>query len=136
MRKKLIRRITIYLLIFLLFCTAASAQVQRRILPQVTVAELVPGTVETDGVIQQYDYTMPSRALTREGEAYYLYYVAKQQGKFGEEQIAVYFPANVVADDGMTAALSSDYYGRIIVDSDKALLPDQRVMVRQQSDAL
>lgn len=128
MRKRVIRRLAAHLFCFLILCTLLSGQVQRMILPQVTLVSVEPGTVIINGEAQPYDYTVPVSALQWEGDICRVFYVSTKQGQFGEEQIAYGFPVEVVALDDTTAALEKCVFDIVIGQSDKTLMDGIRVM--------
>lgn len=135
MRQKMIRRLSVYLLVFLLLCTLASVQVQRMLLPQVTVAEPMPGKVVVEGVEAAYDYTIPFSALEWGGDGYYVYYVMEWEGRFGKEQSVMKMGVNVEAQDGVTAALDSKGYGEMVVQTNQPLEDGKRVMKAADSES-
>lgn len=133
MRQKIIRWISVVLFAFLLFCTFASVQVQKMLLPQVITSEPAPGNVRVDGVETAYEYTIPYSALEQIGEDYYVYYVLERDGRFGKEQQTMRMGVNVAAQDGITAALTSPGYGEMVIQTNQPLQDGMRVMAERAS---
>lgn len=128
MRKKCVWRITVCLYVFLVLCTLASIQVQRLILPQVEVAQAMPGTVRVEGMEVSRDYTIPITALEKCGEDYAVYYLQERDGRFGKEQYVMRMGIQVTERDDHTAALSSQGYGKIVVRTNRPLADGMRVL--------
>lgn len=132
MRKKIGRKLSVYVFVFLLFCTVVSVQVEKLVLPQVTVSEAVPGILTIDGISTEYDYTIPLAALEKEEESYFVYYLQEMDGRFGKEERIMRMETNVVAQDGTLAALKSQGFYKIVISSNKPLEDKMVVMVQNE----
>lgn len=133
MRKKIIWNISAGLFIFLVLCTFAAIQVEKLVLPQVEASEAVPGTVIVDGAETAYDYTIPISALELCGEDYFVYCLQEWDGQFGKELSVMRVRIGVIAQDGVTAALSSPGYGRMVVRTNKPLEDGSQVILQSRA---
>lgn len=131
MRKKILRKFSVYVFIFLIFCTLASVQVEKLLLPQVVVSEAVPGTLNINGTEMDYEYTIPFSALEKSGESYFVYYLREMNGRFGKEYRVMLMEIDVIAQDGVRAALKSQGFYEMVIDTNKALADNMTVMVQE-----
>lgn len=130
MRKKVLRKLSVYVFIFLIFCTFVSVQVEKIILPQVSVSEAVPGVLMVNGVSTEYEYTIPFTALEKEGDTYFVYYLQETDGRFGKETKTMRMETNVIAQDGVLAALKSKGFYEMIIGTNKPLEDKMLVSVQ------
>lgn len=130
MRKKVRRKLSVYVFIFLIFCTFVSVQVEKITLPQVSVSEAVPGVLMVNGVSTEYEYTIPFTALEKEGDTYFVYYLQETDGRFGKETKTMRMETNVIAQDGVLAALKSKGFYEMIISTNKLLEDKMLVSVQ------
>ncbi|HIR27161.1 MAG TPA: hypothetical protein IAB84_04230 [Candidatus Choladousia intestinigallinarum] len=135
-RKRWIRRLSLCLLGLLLLCTAASAEVERMRLPQVTMGDAVPGTIHGQGAEEEYEHIVPLSALFSDGQGNpMIFTVFPQHNRFGESYTVLGLPVEILAMDEEHAALSSGMGGSLVLSSDRPLISEIEVMVTNETEA-
>ncbi len=123
-RKKIIRCISLILLLFLIICTVIATRNQRMQLPRVVIT--VPQAGRVNG--QEYDWVIPVSALHQEGDSWYGYDVDTVDGLFEEEQIVHDIRFIVLDMDESYAAVKKKPFDlNIITDSSQPLKDGMRV---------
>lgn len=124
-RKRMIRCISLVLLLFLAGCTVIATRNQRMQIPRVVIT--VPQAGRVNG--QEYDWVLPVSALRQEGDSWYGYDVDTVDGLFEEEQIVHDVRFIVLDMDETYAAVKEKPFDlNIITDSSQPLKEGMRVI--------
>ena len=91
--------------LLLIFCTFASAQVERMRFPQVTVGRAEAGILRQDGREEEYPYTVPLSALFTGEQGFQVFAVFQEHTRFGISYSVLALPAEILAMDEERAAL-------------------------------
>lgn len=134
-RKRCIRRLSLGLFLLLVFCTFASAEVEKMRFPQVTTGMAEAGIIRQDGREVEYEYTVPLSALFTGELGYQVFAVFPQHTRFGISYSVVGLPTEVLAMDEERAALDSGMGVELVLSSDRPLVSEMEVMVTNEREA-
>lgn len=128
-RKRWIRRLALGFFLLLIFCTFASAQVERMRFPQVTVGRAEAGILRQDRREEEYPYTVPLSALFTGEQGFQVFAVFQEHTRFGISYSVLALPAEILAMDEERAALDSGMGVELVLSSDRPLANEMEVMV-------